>query len=601
MKPPAPSLANQHNKTLADIFRQMAACYKYLGKSEKFRAIAYDNAARTIESMKDDVSLHAHNVKELDELKGIGESIAEKILEWLKTGKIKTFEKLEKVVPLELLDLMEINGMGPSTLKTLHEQLGIDNRDELVLAIEKGKLNTLKGFGSKKIANIQRALKIYKESGTRLLLWDALQIGENILADVVKIKGVLKAELAGSLRRKKETIGDIDIIIAASPAAGKSISKKFTSLPQVERIIAAGDTKASVVLSETGTQVDIRVVDPSEYGAALLYFTGSKEHNIHLRVMAKEKGWKINEYGTYDAKENIKTQRKIAGETEEGIYKALGLPWFPPELREEHGEIEWAAKHKLPDLIELKDIRGDMQMHSTWSDGADTIETIAKYVMKNFPRYDYIVMTDHSPSERIAGGLTPEEFKKQFIEIDKLNKSLGKDFVKKGVEVDILADGKLDLPDDLLKQFDWVVASIHSGFTKDNTTRLLKACEHPSVHCIGHPSGRLIGKREAYLIDWPKLFAKAVDTGTAIEINAQPERLDLKDDLVHQAIQKGVTITISTDSHSLNQYDFMQLGVAVARRGWCEKENVLNTKGWKEVEKFVKAKTRERTKDAGKA
>ncbi len=303
MKPPAPSLANQHNKALAEIFRQMAACYKYLGQEERFRAIAYDNAARTIESMKDDIALHAHNVKELDELKGIGESIAEKIIEWLSTGRIKTFEKLKKEVPLELLDLMEINGMGPSTLKTLHENLGINSREDLLLAIEKGKLSTLKGFGEKKIANIQRALKLYKETGTRLLLWDAMQVGENILADVKKIKGVIKAELAGSLRRKKETIGDIDIIVAASPAAGKSITKKFSALPQVERIIAAGDTKASVVLRESGTQVDIRVVDPSEYGAAMLYFTGSKEHNIHLRVMAKERGWKINEYGLYDDRE----------------------------------------------------------------------------------------------------------------------------------------------------------------------------------------------------------------------------------------------------------------------------------------------------------
>ena len=248
------------------------------------------------------------------------------------------------------------------------------------------------------------------------------------------------------------------------------------------------------------------------------------------------------------------------------------------------------SKTKPPELVELKDIKGDLQMHSTWSDGAETIETIARHVLKNFPQYEYIVITDHSPTERIAHGLKPEHFKKQFAEIGIVNKSLGKDFVKKGVEVDILADGSLDLPDTLLNEFDWVTASIHSGFQKDNTERLLKACDHPSVHCIGHPSGRLIGKREAYIVDWQKLFKKAAATGTCIEINAQPERLDLKDDLVHEAIKQGVMITISTDAHNLNQYDFMQLGVDVARRGWCEKRNILNTMSWKELKKLTAKK-----------
>ena len=568
--------AENHNKNLAAIFRQMAACYRYLGAAERFRTIAYENAARTMDSLKEDVSVYADNVKHLDQLKGIGESIAEKIIEYLQTGRIKTFAQLQKQVPMELLELMEVNGMGPSTLKTLHEALGIDNRDKLILAIEKGKLSSLKGFGEKKIGNIKRALKLYKESGTRLLLWDALLIGESILTDITKIKGVVRAELAGSLRRRKETIGDIDIIIACASRSRKQIIRNFTSLPQVARTIAAGDTKASVVLKEHNTQVDIRLVEESEYGSALLYFTGCKEHNIRLRLMAKEKGWKISEYGIFEAA----SDKRLGGETEKQMYDALGMDFIPPELREDKGEIEQAQKNTLPKLVESKDIKGDLQMHSTWSDGAESIETIARHVIKYFPQYEYIVITDHSPTERIAHGLKPEDFKKQFAEIDKVNKSLGKDFVKKGVEVDILSDGSLDLPDALLTEFDWVTASIHSGFHKDNTERLLKACEHPSVHCIGHPSGRLIGKREAYTVDWHKLFKKAADTGTCIEINAQPQRLDLKDDLVHEAIKLGVIITISTDAHNVNQFDFMQLGVDVARRGWCEKENILNTKPW---------------------
>ena len=293
-----------------------------------------------MDSLKEDVSVYADNVKHLDQLKGIGESIAEKIIEYLQTGRIKTFAQLQKQVPMELLELMEVNGMGPSTLKTLHEELGIDNRDELILAIEKGKLSTLKGFGEKKIDNIKRALKLYKETGTRLLLWDALEVGENILNDITKIKGVIRAELAGSLRRRKETIGDIDIIISCALGSRKQIIKKFTSLPQVARIIAAGDTKASVVLKEHNTQVDIRLVDESDYGSALLYFTGSKEHNIHLRLMAKEKGWKISEYGIFDAV----SDKRLGGETEDQIYEALGLGFIPPELREDKGEIEWAQK-----------------------------------------------------------------------------------------------------------------------------------------------------------------------------------------------------------------------------------------------------------------
>jgi DNA polymerase (family 10) len=479
---------------------------------------------------------------------------------------------------------MEVNGMGPSTLKTLHEKLGINTREDILLAIEQGKLGTLKGFGQKKIENIRRALKIYKETGTRMLLWNALPVGERMLAEIRSMRGVHHAELAGSLRRRKETIGDIDIIIAAGSRFRKPIVKKFTLLPQVGRVIAAGDTKASVVLTENEVQVDIRIVDEKEYGAALLYFTGSKEHNIRLRQMAKEKGWKISEYGLFDTR----TNKWLAGKTEEEMYQKLGLEYIPPELREDRGEIAQAARHSIPVLIENKDIRGDLQMHSNWSDGAESIETIARHLIRHVPDYEYIVITDHSPTERIAHGLKPEAFRRQFKEIDKINRVLGKDYIKKGVEVDVLADGRLDLPDDLLGEFDWVTASIHSGFQKDNTDRLMAACEHPCVHCIGHPSGRLIGKREAYGVDWPKLFAKAAKTGTAIEINAQPDRMDLKDDLVQEAIKQGVMLTISTDAHNLNQFEFMHLGVSVARRGWCTKKQILNSRSWPEVEKWKK-------------
>ncbi len=573
-----------HNKALSKIFHDMAACYRYLGQEQRFRAIAYANASRTMEEMKVDVAEYADSIAHLDELKGIGESIAEKIIEYLNTGKVATHEKLKSQAPVELLEFMNVTGMGPATIRTLHEQLGINTRDELILAIEKGKLSGLKGFGEKKIDNIRRALKLFKESGRRHLLPEAIKAGEAVLAFLGKIKGVARAEIAGSLRRRKETIGDLDIVVLAAPKGRKSIVAAFTRMPGVSRTLAAGESKASILMKDPTIQVDIRLVGAHEFGAAMLYFTGSKEHNIHLRIMAREKGWKINEYGLFHASSG----KRLAGSTEEDMYQALGLPLIPPELREDRGEIEWAMKKPLPALVESADIRGDLQMHSTWSDGAENIETIARHIMKQFPRYQYIVITDHSPSERIAHGLSEKDFIQQFREIDQVNKKLGKDFVKKGVEVDILADGSLDLPDSLLKQFDWVTASIHSGFTKDNTARLISACEHPLVHCIGHPSGRLIGKREAYGVDWKKLFSAAAKTGTAIEINAQPERLDLRDDLVMEAISMGVMLTISTDAHQLDQFDFMDLGVSVARRGWCEKKHILNTQHWTALKKCGK-------------
>lgn len=578
----------QHNVELASIFHQMASCYRYLGSEHRFRMMAYDGATRTISNLKDDISVYAPSIKELDKLKGIGVSIARKIQEYLSTGKIKTFEKLKKQVPQGLLELMDINGFGPATIRTLHEKLGITNREEMIEALQSGKLEDLRGFGAKRIENMKRGLKLFKEMHARMLLPEAMEKGNALLKEIKELAGVKDAELAGSLRRKKETVGDIDIVASARRREWKRIVTRFCKLDAVERVIAQGETRASILLKFSRAQVDLRLVEEDEFGAALLYFTGSKEHNIALRSLAKDKGWKLNEYGLFD----IASDQRIAGATEKEVYRKLGLEYIPPELREQRGEIEKARERSLPVLVEEEDMKGDIQMHSTWSDGADDIESIARYIMKEFPRYQYIVITDHSPSERVARGLKPGEFKDQFIEIDKVNKKLGREFVKKGVEVDILANGALDLPDELLQEFDWVTASIHSGFSKDNTDRLVKACMNPNVQCIGHPSGRLIGKREPYTVRWEKLFEVAVATGTAIEINAQPDRLDLRDDLVKEAIEKGVTLTVSTDAHALAQFDFMSLGVAVARRGWCKKTNILNTSGWKKLEEFKLRKKR---------
>lgn len=576
------------NAELAMIFHRMSGCYRYLGPEQRFRAIAYEAASRTVGGLKEDISVYSGNLKALDKLSGVGSSIAEKICEYLKTGKIRAFEGLKKKVPEGLLELMDITGFGPATVKLLYRKFHITNKDELVDAIEKGALKGIKGFKTKKIENLMRGLKLYKEGRERMLLSQALNTGNDLLSEIKKIPGVLKAELAGSLRRKKETIGDIDIITCAKLKDRKNILKAIVKLPLVGRVLASGQTKISFLLKEGHMQIDIRLVQEDEYGAALMYFTGSKEHNVKLRAWARAKGWKLSEYGVFDAK----TDKWLAGRTEQEIYEWFDMQFIPPELREEKGEIDLARHYKLPRLIELKDIKGDLQMHSRWSDGAEKIESIAQYILKEFPHYEYIVITDHSPTERVARGLQPEEFKKQFIEIDRINKKLGKDFIKKGVEVDILADGSLDLPDELLGKFDWVTASIHNGFNRDNTDRLIKACEHPFVHCIGHPSGRLIGKREPYAVDWGLLFKKLADTGTAIEINAQPDRLDLKDDLIKEALKYKVALTISTDSHMLSQYDFMELGVAMARRGWCTKRVVLNTGSWKGICEFRERKAK---------
>lgn len=582
------------NGTLARIFHEMAGMYRLAGEKDRFRAIAYENASRIIRNLPDEISHYSidHHLKKIS---GIGESIEERIFEFLETGKIRKYEELKEVVPYELIGLIDISGFGPQTLTTVHEKLHINTKDELIEALSDGRLEMLKGFGKKKVENLKRALKLHKVVEERMLLGNAWQLGEKILSQLKALPMVLKAELAGSLRRGKETIGDIDIIMASKEKDRKKIMDAFTGLDETERVLACGETKASILVKDWHRQVDLRIVNENEWGSALLYFTGSKEHNIHLRTMAKDRGMKISEYGLFD----LKTDKRIAGATEEEMYHELGLQFIPPEMREDRGEIELAAKKKIPKLIQLKDICGDLQMHSTWSDGSESIEAMAEYVMKHF-NYDYIVITDHSRSSRIAGGQDAAAFRKQFMEIEEVNRKLKTDFVKKGVEVDILADGSLDLPDELLRDMDWVTASIHSGFKKDNTDRLIRACENRYVNCIGHPSGILLGQREAYPVNWSRLFKAAKETGTALEINAQPERLDLNAGLARKAALSGIALVISTDAHTPAQFDFMRLGVMTARRGWCTAIQILNTRKWNELASFRKNKMKRITESSGK-
>jgi len=577
-------MKNSNNQKLASLLTEMSVIYRYYGVEERFRSLAYAKAAQVINGLTDDISVY-YKKNTLEEIPGIGESIAGKIKEFLKTGAIKKYNQLKKSVPHELLEMTGIKGFGTQTLKQIHKGLRISTKAGLIKALQEGKVEKLKGFGKKKTANMLKALKIHKTLEERMLLWDAMKTGGSVLEWMKKNPEVIDAELCGSLRRRKETVGDIDILISAEQKNRKKVIAHFCNKEIAREVLLKGDTKASIILQDSGRQVDLRVVNTDEWGSALQYFTGSKEHNIHLRTIAGDKGYKISEYGIFTTSDN----KKIAGKNEEDIYKILGMQFIPPELREDNGEIEAAAKKKIPMLISPEDIKGDMQMHSNWSDGNNTIEEIAKYVQKKFG-YEYIVITDHSKSTRIANGMDEKQILKQIKFIDALNEKPGTDFIKKGIEVDILPDGTLDISDEVLEQLDWVTASIHSNFNRDNTDRLIRACENPFVNCIGHPTGRLIGKREAYPLDFYKLIEAAHYTGTALEINAQPERMDMDEKLVMEAKKKSVKLIISTDSHALNNFDFMQLGVFIARRAWCTPDDILNTKKWSELQKAVKSK-----------
>lgn len=572
------------NKELGKIFSDMSHIYQYKNGKQRFRAIAYEKASRIINDLQDDITTYTKK-GQLEEIPGVGSSIAEKINEYIKTGKIRKFESLKKTVPIDMLGLMNIAGFGPQSLKRIHQRLKINNRDEVIKALQDGRISEIKGFGKKKVDNMLRSLKLHKTVEERMLLWHAMEAGNKVLDEFKKMKEVQQAELAGSLRRKKETIGDIDILVACDEKSRKKIITNFVSLPLIKEVLAKGDTKASVIINEFNKQVDVRIINPDEWGSALLYFTGSKEHNVQLRTIARDKGYKISEYGLFD----IKTGKRIAGATEEEIYNKLGFESIPPEMREQKGELDLAAKNKIPSLVTLTDIKGDMQMHSTWSDGTMDIEDLARFVSGHYP-YEYIVLTDHSKSEIVAGGMNEEQFIDQVKEIRRVNTKLKKDFIKTGTEVDIKADGSLDLKDELLEQLDWVCASIHSGFTHDNTERIIAACENKFVNCIGHPSGRLIGQREAYPVNWEKVFRVAKQTNTAFEINCQADRMDLNDELAKMARESGVKLTISSDSHQQSQFAFMQLGVFIARRAWCTKNDILNTASWGEIKKFAERK-----------
>ncbi|MEW5766468.1 MAG: DNA polymerase/3'-5' exonuclease PolX [bacterium] len=552
------------NQPVASILQRLGDILEIKGENQ-FKVNAYRKVVRVIGDLTEDIEVIWREGR-LTEIPGIGKGIAERIEEYLTTGEINTYEEAKREIPEGLVDLLKIQDLGPKTLAMAFRKLGVRDLEDLKKVVNDGSLAALPGMGEKKVDNIRRGIKLYQTSQERLLLGVALPLVEEIISELEGLKEVVRVSPAGSLRRMKETVGDIDILVSGE--SGEEIVRFFTQLPQVEEVLAAGQTKGSIITHE-GVQVDLRVVEAGSFGAASQYFTGSKAHNIKLRERARAKGLKINEYGVFEGK------TKIAGAEESEVYQTLGLPWIPPEVREDRGEIEAALEDRLPGLVELKDIKGDFHVHTRYSDGFSSLTDIAQRGREM--GYEYILLCDHSPLARYAGGLSEERLKERAEEIARINSQLKGFKLLVGTEVDIRADGTLDYPDDILAGFDIVVAAVHSGFKHNVTERICRAMENPHVDIIAHPTGRLISSREGYAVDIEKVIKGAAKTGTVLEINAYHERLDLDDINCRRAKELGVKLAISTDSHALSQLEMMRFGVGVARRGWLEPANILNT------------------------
>lgn len=566
------------NQQLAQIFADIADIMELRGKGgDRFRILSYRKAAQTIRELPNDI-VEIYKAGKLREIPGVGESLAKKIEVYLDTGIIPQYEKLQSEYPPSLFHLLSIPHLGPKKLKVLFEELAVVDIKSLEDVLKKGLVAELDGFGQKTAENIKKGIELRKTTMNRRLLGDIYPTVQQLIDYMQTCKEVEQIEAAGSFRRRQETVGDIDLLVIGKDH--KKIIDHFVNHPEAVHVTAHGDTKGSFIM-EGDQQVDLRVVDKESWGSALQYFTGSKEHNVKLRGFAKEQGIKLNEYGAY------KGEEKVAGETEASMYECLGMQYIPPEMRSDRGEIDVALKKEIPNLIIDGDIKGDCHMHSTWSDGHNTIEEMALAGQKM--GYEYVAITDHSQSLFVAHGLKPDQLKEKQKEIEAVQKKVDIKIFS-GSEVDILADGTLDYTDEELASLDMVVASIHSKFGGDNTERIIKAMENKYVHCIGHLSGRLIGTREGYQLDYDAIFKKAAETGTWIEINSQPLRLDLQEKYIHKAQQMGVKFMINTDSHMAETLWLKTLGVSMARRGWLTKDDVINTLGLKDFEKALREK-----------
>jgi DNA polymerase (family 10) len=567
------------NPDIARLFDEVADLLE-IKSDNPFRVRAYRNAARVVRDYPRPLADEVRRGTDLSEIAGIGEDLAGKIATIVTTGELPLHRELVAKLPAGLLDLLRIPGLGPKRVKLLYSKLKVKSATDLQQALEAGKVQKLPGFGPKMEQNIRAGLGQALHVEHRLLLPDAEAHANALRAHLREGGGLSHLEIAGSYRRRRETIGDLDVLVTAT--RHERIIERFVAYPDVAKVVSRGETRVTVQL-HGGLQVDLRVVEPAAYGAALLYFTGSKAHNVELRQVAQEKEYKLNEYGLY------RGTRRVAGKTEQEVYAKLGLDWIPPELREARGEIALARHHRLPSLVTLEEVRGDLQMHTTESDGEASLEEMVEACRAR--GYAYCAITDHSKRVTMANGLNPKRLRAQWKAIDALNARLRGFTVLKSVELDILENGKLDLPDDVLAEADYVVASIHYGMNqpeKEITRRLLVAVRHPSVDAIGHPTGRLLGRRGPYALDFETVTRAAADHGCLLELNGHPERMDLPDTLAAEAKARGVRLVLSTDSHNPTNLVFMRYAVDLARRAGLEAGDIANTASPAEFRKGLK-------------
>ncbi len=571
-----------YNADVVEIFQQVADLLEIEGANQ-FRVRAYRNAARTIETLSGSVAEMVEQGEDLSQLDGIGEDLAGKIEEIVSTGGLQQLDEIQQRTPANLSEMLDISGLGPKRVEKIHHELGVDGLDGLREAAENGRIQQLDGLGPKTEAKILEDLESLDAEEQRTRLDVAEEMTEPLLEYLLEAPAVERAEVAGSYRRRKETVGDLDILVISD--AGAEVIARFVDFEDVEKVISQGETRSSVMM-RSDLQVDLRVVPAESYGAALLYFTGSKAHNIDLRDRALDRGYKVNEYGVFEQDQEEGDQ--VAGTSEEEIYQFFGLDFIVPELREDRGELKAAAEGKLPALLTLEDIRGDLQAHTTASDGRATLEEMARGAADR--GYAYFAVTDHTSYLGVTQGMDGEEFLARNDQIDKLNERMSDIQLLKSAEIDIHEDGSLDLEDEVLKTFDLVLVSIHSHFGlshQKQTRRILTALDNPHVHVLAHPTGRRINEREPYRYDLEKVITAARERGCFLEINAQPGRLDLKDTHCQLAKEMGLKLVISTDAHSVNELDVMRYGVDQARRGWLTADDVINTRSWPELKKLL--------------
>ena len=573
--------AKIHNEDIARIFEKMSRVLSLKGQN-RFRILAYENAARSIRELDDDLARIAADGK-LEEISGIGKDLAGKIEEALRTGGVRECKRECGKIPNSLLALFDVRGLGPKTIALLHKNYHVNTVDDLLRVLGSGALARTRGFGEKKISALRESLKSWTASQQRMLLGLVLPRAEELLGKIRKLRLVGRAELAGSLRRGRETIGDVDLLVTShdSPKALREISR----LPEVTRILAVGPTRATLMLDTI--QVDVRAVVPESFGAAMQYFTGSKKHNTHIRAIARQNGLKVNEYGVF------RGAKRLGGAEEEEVYRLVGMPLVAAELREDRGEIEAALKGELPQLVELSGIRGELHAHTNYSDGHSSMSEMVERAAAM--GYEYLALTDHSPSQRVARGLDTTRLRKKMKELERLRaeRSNTRPHLLLGTEVDILPDGTLDYPDDVLALFDVVIAAVHGNFKqgrKQMTERLLRAIEQPYVNVIAHPTARLIGKREPIEFDFDQIVSAAKQADVALEIDGSPWRLDLNDILARSAAEAGVHLSITADAHSAAQLAYVRFGVLQARRAWVGPASVVNTWSWKQLHEWLVAR-----------